>query len=66
MEIIEKKFPRNSTAFDLSEHDFLIEKRKGKSPTFDFFHCKCDSSDNYKAKLRSFDKKKSSRENLYG
>ena len=51
-----KKFPKNSTVFDISEfkHDFSIEKKKGKSPTCS--HCKCNSSDNYKTKLRSFDK----------
>ena len=49
VEIIEKKFPRNSTAFDIGEirHAFTIKKKKGKAPTFKF-------PKNCRAKLRSF------------
>ena len=56
MEIIEKKFPRNSTAFDIFEimHGYSVKKKKGKAPTASFPNNK--PSENYiaRAKLRSF------------
>lgn len=66
MEIIEKKFPRNSTAFDIYEinHGFSIKKKKGEAPTLNFPN---KPTENYmaRAKLRSFTSQKSNGEKWF-